>query len=392
MNKMMKVLLFANTDWYLYNFRLPLAKYFKEKGLEVVLVSPSGPYGICLKEQGFRWISIPMQRHGLNPWTEIKLLKHIAKIYADEKPDLVHHFTIKCVLYGSLAARIVGIKRRVNAITGLGHVFTSNKLQMRLLRPFVRNLFRIAFSGRNSRLILQNPDDYQAIVKAHLAQSEYMRLIRGSGVDTERFQPRLPVEKTPNVFRVLLAAARLVREKGVGEYAEAARILKRSNQKFEFILAGLPDIGHLASITPIQIAEWQREGIITVLGNIDDMVSLLNNVDLVVLPSYREGLPRGLLEAAACSLPIVTTNAPGCREVVEHGVNGLLVPCKNSQALAKAIQYFIDNPQERARMGAAGRTKVLKEFDQKIVLKNTFEVYKELLPLPELNSIPIPVK
>jgi glycosyltransferase involved in cell wall biosynthesis len=382
----MKILLFANTDLYLYHFRLPLAKYLKEKGLEVVLVSSSetclGSYNKHIEENGFRWISVPMERRSLNVWKEIKLLIYIIKLYLKEKPDLVHHFTIKCVIYGSLAARFAGIKSRVNAITGLGHVFTSNSFMARLLRPFVSLLLRITLQGHGSRLILQNPDDYQAVADARLALPKYMRLIRGSGVDTKRFQPVYPLKKTQDVFRVILAT-RLLWEKGINEYIEAAKILKKRHKAIEFLLSGFSDQGNPSSVPLEQIYAWVEEEIISYLGYMDNMERLLSRVDLVVLPSYREGLPRILLEAAACGLPIVTTDAPGCHEIVEHDINGLLVPCKDSSALAEAIQDLMDNPKERKRMGNAGRTKVLAEFDQEIVLKETFEVYKELLPLLE---------
>lgn len=378
----MKILLFANTDWYLYNFRLSLAKFINKKGIEIILVSPSGPYGSRLEENGFRWISIPMERRIRNPWTEIKLLIHLTKLYKKEQPDLVHHFTIKCIVYGSLAAQFAGIKSRVNALAGWGHIFKSNTPQTLLFRLFLRRLFRVVLQGSKSRLILQNPDDCQDFIKARLALPKHIRLIRGSGVDTERFLPVSVVKKTPKIFRVLLAA-RLLWEKGVGEYVEAAKILKSRHQAIEFLLAGSPDTGNPAFVPLEQIVTWEREGVITALGHIDNMEQFLTQVDLAVLPSYREGVPRSLLEAAACGLPIVTTDVPGCREIVAHSVNGLLVPCRDSIALAEAIQYMMNNPQERARMGAASRTKVLAEFDQKIVLKKTFEVYKELLHLPE---------
>jgi len=178
-----------------------------------------------------------------------------------------------------------------------------------------------------------------------------------------------------------LLATRLLWEKGVGEYIEAASILKQRRQPIEFLLAGSPDLGNPASIPPEQIAAWEKEGIITVLGHIDDIKPIFHQVNLVVLPSYREGVPRSLLEAAACGLPIVTTDAPGCREIVEHNVNGLLVPCRDAHALAKAIEFLWQNPPECKRMGIAGRAKVLAEFDQQIVLQKTFEVYQELLHL-----------
>lgn len=379
----MKILLFANTDWYLYNFRLPLAKFLQQKGIEVILVSPLGTYVSRLEEHGFRHVALKMERRSLNPWKEAKLLTHLTQLYAIEKPDLVHHFTIKSVIYGSLAAQLAGIQARVNAVTGLGHVFTSKSWQARLLRPLVKSLFRIALRGQQSRLIVQNPDDYQSFLKARLAPPHSLRLIRGSGVDTERFQPSNPgLAEVENrqVFRVLLAT-RLLWEKGIGEYVEAARLLKLRYPFIEFLLAGSPDSGNPASVPSEQIMAWEREGMITVLGQVEKMEQLLKQVDLVVLPSsYGEGVPRSLLEAAACGLPIVTTEVPGCREIVQHGVNGLLVPCRNAQKLAVAIQEMVENPEARTRMGKASRAKVLAEFDQRIVLEKTFEVYREVLP------------
>ncbi len=370
----MKVLLFANTDWYLYNFRLPLANYLKEQGLEVVLVSPAGSYSSRLKAKGFRWVPVKMERRSLNFWTEFKLLIHLTKLYAKESPDLVHHFTLKCVIYGSIAACLAGVKRQINAITGLGHIFTSNNSFANLLRPFVSMLLRIVLYGSKSRLILQNHDDYNFFTQTGLSKPQTTRLIRGSGVDTEKLK-QLTVNETGK-FKVLLAT-RLLWEKGVGEYIEAARLCH--NDAMEFLLAGSPDDGNPASVSQQQILAWQAEGIINLIGHIDNIETILSQVDLVVLPSYREGVPRILLEAAACGLPIVTTDAPGCREIVVDGVNGLLVPCKDSIALAKAIQYMKDHPSERVRMGAASREKVVKEFAQNIVFKKTFDVYKELL-------------
>jgi len=370
----MKVLLFANTDWYLYNFRLPLANYLKEQGLDVVLVSPAGSYSSRLKAKGFRWVPVNMERRSLNFWTEFKLLINLTKLYAKESPDLVHHFTLKCVIYGSIAARLAGIKRQINAITGLGHIFTSNNSLANLLRPFVSMLLRIVLHGSKSRLILQNHDDYQFFTQNGLSKPETTRLIRGSGVDTKKFK-QLTVTHNGK-FKILLAT-RLLWEKGVGEYIEAARLC--NNDAIEFWLAGSPDDGNPASVSQEQVITWQAEGIINLIGHIDNIQTILTQVDLVVLPSYREGVPRILLEAAASGLPIVTTDAPGCREIVVDGVNGLLVPCKDYIALAKAIQYMKDHPLERVQMGAASREKVVKEFAQNIVLKKTFDVYKELL-------------
>ncbi len=373
----MKILFFANTDWYLYNFRLALAKFLREHGLEVVMLSPVGSYGELLEKEGFRWIGLEMNRRSLNPHRELGLIRRIAAIYAAEKPDIVHHFTIKCVVYGSLIARWHGIPNRVNAVTGLGYVFSDDSFRARLLRPVVRTLIKAALGGDGSCLILQNKDDVTAFVAEELAPPEGTHLILGSGVDTTRFKPTASLRQ-PLPMRVLLAS-RLLWDKGTREYLEAARLLRKQKLSIEFLLAGTPDPGNPASVPPSQVAKWQKAGVVTYLGHVSDMPRLLSEVDVAVLPSYREGVPRSLLEAAACALPIVTTDVPGCREIVSHGLNGLLVPARDARPLADAIRLLYEQPAERLRMGQAGRERVLKEFDERIVFKKTLDVYRELL-------------
>ena len=382
-----KILLFANTDWYLYNFRLALAKAIRQLGIEVVLISPPGAYVARLQAEGFNWISLPMNRRSLNPWSEAKLVLKLVSIYRKERPDLVHHFTIKSVVYGSIAARLAGIKCRVNAVAGLGYVFTSKSFYARLLRPMVRMLMRFALRAPQGRLILQNRDDCALFLQNHLVEPDHIRLIRGSGVNTAKFIQSSKTGLSGETVRVLLAT-RLLWEKGVGEYAEAARILKRDAGNIEFLLAGSPDEGNPASVPQASISKWVSEGILIALGHTDNMSSLLSEVDLVVLPtSYGEGTPRILLEAAASGLPIVATDVPGCREIVATGVNGLLVPAKDSKALAETIKYLVEHPEERVRMGQAGRKKVLEEFDERIVIQSTLDVYRELLSIPELGVV-----
>ena len=377
----MKILLFANTDWYLYNFRLALAKAIRELGVEVVLVSPPGDYGPRLKKEGFHWISLKMNRRSLNPWAEAKVVSALTSIYRREHPDLVHHFTIKSVIYGAIAARVAGIPNQVNAVAGLGHVFTSDSVQARVLRPIVRALFRLILRMSPGRMILQNADDRDLFLKNRLVGPDSIRVIRGSGVNTSKFCQHRQEDRQSKDLRVLMAT-RLLWEKGVGEYVEAARMVKAILPDVEFLLAGAPDDGNPSSVPSATIGSCQKKGIITALGHVEDMAALLQEVDIVVLPSYREGTPRILLEAAASGLPIVTTDVPGCREIVEHDVNGLLVPAKDPRALAEALESLANNPEERRRMGEEGRKKVLEEFDERIVIRRTMDVYRELLAIP----------
>lgn len=388
MDRPVKILFFANTDWYLYNFRLALARYLRDHGHEVVMLSPPGPYVAKLRAAGFRALTVLMQRRSLNPLRELALLNQARGLYAQERPDLAHHFTIKCVVYGSLAARLSGIPACVNAVTGLGHVFTSTSVKARLLRSPVRALLQLALNGPQSRLIVQNPDDQAAFQHARLIEPRHTRLIRGSGVDTKRFRPaaernlRLftlhPAEGRESKPLKILLASRLLWEKGIGEYVTAARQLRREGIAAEFWLAGDPDSGNPASIPIKQLTAWRQEGDVTLKGHVEDMPTLLAQTDIAVHPSYREGLPRSLIEAAACGLPLVASDAPGCREIVEHGVNGLLVPPKDASALADAIRRLCQEPETRQHMGYASRIKAVSEFDEQIIFEQTCAVYHEL--------------
>jgi glycosyltransferase involved in cell wall biosynthesis len=374
----MKILLFANTDWYLFNFRLSLAKALRDQGHHVVLLSPPGRYGPKLQEMGFEWFPLPMSRRSLNPVRELSLLMWIVRFLRKEKPDLFHGFTIKSAVYGLIAARLAGVSARVGSIAGMGYVFTSQDLLARALKPFVRIAFGLAFGGSGARLIVQNPDDFSLISSAGVVRSNQIFLIPGSGVDCSRFTPALE-ERRNRPFRVLLPA-RLLWDKGVGEFAQAAALIRAESPHIKFLIAGDRDPGNPACIPESQIQAWVDQGLITALGHVSDIADLYRSVDLVVLPSYREGLPKGLIEAAACALPLVTTDVPGCREVVTHGVDGLLVPVKDAAALATAIKALSQDPALCIRLGKAARQKALREFDEKIIVQKTLDVYQAALP------------
>lgn len=375
-----RIVLFANTDWYLWNFRRSLALALRRSGFQVLLLSPPGEYGAKLRELGLRWEPVPMERRSLNPLREAAVLAHLWRLFRRERPDLVHGFTIKCAVYGSLAARLAGVPGRVNAVTGMGYVFTSQDAKARALRPLVRALMRIALDGRDARLILQNPDDVAVFEQARLVALERIRLIPGSGVDCVRFTPA-PGRTPPapgKPLRVLLPA-RLLWDKGLAEFVEAARHLRNEGRDIEFLLAGDPDPGNPAAVPESEVRGWVAAGLLQWLGHVDDMPALFATVDAVVLPSYREGLPKGLIEAAACGLPLVTTDVPGCREVVRDGVDGLLVPARDAGALAAAIARLHDDPALARRLGEAARQRALDEFDERIVIERTLAVYQEML-------------
>lgn len=380
----MKVVLFANSGWYLYNFRRSLALALRDAGHEVLLLSPPDPYGAKLRELGFRWEAVPMRRRSLNPLREVALLWHLRSLFFCERPDLVHSFTIKCAVYGSFAARFAGVPARINAVAGMGYVFTSDDIKARVLRPLVRALLKLALGGRGARLILQNADDMALFERARLVDRDQVRLIRSSGVDCACFVAR-PMRIGNGPLRVLLAA-RLLWDKGIAEYIAAARRLLNEGRALQFLLAGNPDPGNPAAVPETAVREWINAGIVEWLGHVVDMPALLASVDIFVLPSYREGLPKGLIEAAACGLPLVTTDVPGCREVVTDGIEGLLVPPRDADALAAAIAQLQDDRALAPRLGAAARTKAMAEFDERIVIEQTLAVYRELTTREGLNK------
>ena len=372
----MKIVLFANTDWYLYNFRRSLALSLRRAGHELLLLSPPGPYGEKLQALGLRWEALPMERRSLNPLRELSLLRHLVRLLRRERPALVHGFTIKCAVYGSLAARLAGVPARVNAVAGMGYVFTSNDAKARALRPVVRGLLRLALDGEGARLILQNADDVALFERAGLVDPARIRLVRGSGVDCSRFVKRSG-ERSGGPLRVLVAA-RLLWDKGLEEYVTAARELLAEGRRIEFLLAGTPDPGNPAAVPEDTVRSWVEEGVVNWLGHVDDMPTLLGAVDVVALPSYREGLPKTLIEAAACAQPLITTDVPGCREVVTDGVDGLLVPVRDAKALAQAIRRLDDDPAFARRIGEKAWAKAHTEFDERIVISRTVDVYREL--------------
>jgi glycosyltransferase involved in cell wall biosynthesis len=375
----MKFVFYANTDWYLYNFRLSTARQLQAHGHEVVMLSPPGDYGPRFAGHGFRWVTLDMRRSSLNPLREVWTLRQLTRVLRAERPDMLHNFTVKCAIYGALAARAARVPAVVNAVAGMGYVFTSDQVQARMLRPVVKLLMRGTLAGGHSRVILQNPDDADAFLRARLAPEQKIRVIRSSGVDLSRFVPP-EREERPRPLRVLLAA-RLLWEKGIGEYVDAARLLRAQGREVECLLAGMPDHGNPRSATREQVEQWHQEGVVRWLGHVEDMPALMRTVDVMVLPSYyREGVPKSLIEGAACGLAIVTTNLAGCREVVSaDGLDGLHVRARDHAHLADCLARLDDDRALVRRLGEQARAKAMADFDERMVIRRTIEVYDELL-------------
>ncbi len=368
---MPKILLIANTDWYLYRFRLSLARHLQAHEMDVVLVSPSGQYVSSIQAEGFRWLNWEIGRQSVNPLGEIAATLNLVRLLRQEKPDLVHLHTIKPVLYGSLAARLTHTSGVIRSVTGRGYVFLGTDLRARWLRPLVKGLYRFAL--RSGTTLFENETDRQYFIDEKLAAPEQALLIEGVGVDTDFYQP-LPEPDGPPV---VLMASRMLWDKGVDTLIEAARFLK-TERGTRVILVGEPDPGNPASIEVQTLRRWAEEGLIDWWGWQTDMRAVFAACHIVTLPSLGEGLPTVLLEAAACGRSIVTTDVSGCREVVRDGINGLLVPPRNPSALAKALMKLIDDPALRGKMGANGRKLAVERFDVKHISEQTLEIYRNI--------------
>jgi glycosyltransferase involved in cell wall biosynthesis len=370
-----KLLYFVTEDWYFCSHRLPLALAAQDAGYDVAVVTRVNEHGDAIRRAGIRLIPFNLSRRGMSLLSELAVLVRLVLLYRNEKPNLVHHVAMKPVLYGSLAARLSGVPYVVNALAGMGYVFSSNQPMARLLRPVIGNAFRMLLSSSRSRLILQNKDDCAMFVRKRFINGERIRLIRGSGVDTAVFSPTTE----PSGIPVVMLASRMLWDKGIGEFVEAASLLKARGVNARFVLVGDTDPHNPSAIPNDQLTAWHTKGVIEWWGRRDDMPAILAQAHIVCLPSYREGLPKVLLEAASCGRPIVATDTPGCREVVHNGENGLLVTVRSAVELADAIQDLIENPKLRQKMGARGREIVVREFSVEKVVAETMTVYRELL-------------
>jgi glycosyltransferase involved in cell wall biosynthesis len=370
-----RILYLAGDDRHFWQHRGGLARAVRRAGAEVALAAPPGPLRGTLEEAGLHFYPVPLRRGNRNPCREISALREIAVVLRSFRPHLVHQITFKPIVLGSLAARWCGRPARVASVTGLGYVFTGGGIARALLRTVAESGYRMALRGARVRAIFENPDDQALFLRRGLVAPERARLILGAGVDTRRFTP---APEPPKPVTIVLAA-RLLWDKGVGELIEAARILRAEGADFRVLLAGSPDPANPAAIGEGQLHAWEKQGLARRLGHVEDMPRLLADCHIACLPSYREGLPVSLMEAAASGLPIVTTDAPGCREIVREGVNGLLVPVRDAAALARALGRLVRDEEERRRMGTAGRALVLERFSVEHVIEQTLTVYRELL-------------
>jgi len=367
-----KIVFVANTSWYLYNFRFSLLKEMVASGWKVFVVAPQDKYSQYFEIHGISFVRLIISRRGINPLKELLTMWRIYVIYKRLQPDFIHLFTPKMAIYGSFAARLAGIKNVVSSITGLGYAFINKGI----LHFIVRAMYKLAFQGV-SQVIFQNSNDKEMFLRYKLISPKKVYLVKGSGVNTEYFASHVNDNRLDdNVTFALIS--RMLWDKGVGEFVEAAKFTKSNLPTAKFLLVGSPDSGNPNTVPEKYLKEQNANGCIEWIEHVDDVKPFIVKSDAVVLPSYREGLPKVLLEAASCERAIVATDVPGCREIVEHGINGLLVPPKDVNTLAKAMLKLAKNPGLRLQMGQNGRKKVLREFDEKIVIQKTMEIYKKL--------------
>jgi glycosyltransferase involved in cell wall biosynthesis len=360
MNK--KIIIIANTSWYLFNFRLNLMLFLRELGYQPIALAPLDDYSTRFEQYQIPFIPIAIDNKGTNPLTDSLLIAKLALLFAKEKPAAILSYTPKCNIYASLAARLIHIPI-INNISGLGSVF----IKEGMLAQLVTSLYKIALK-KSATVFFQNKDDLALFINKALVTKSITALLPGSGVDTEAFAP-VKFSKNDNRF-IFLCVARLLKDKGIVELVEATRLLKSQYPSIECHLVGFLDAKNPTAISAVEMQQWLDERVITYLGVSDNVKAIIPLADCVVLPSYREGTPRSLLEAASMAKPIITTDAVGCREVVDDGINGFLCQIKNSLDLKDKMEaMFLLSNEQREQMGNKGREKMIQQFNETIVLE-----------------------
>ena len=369
-----KILYLVSEDWYFCSHRLALGIAAKAAGAEVVVATRVNDHREEIEGAGLRVAPIGMARGGTNPLHDLGTIQELTLLYRGEKPDLVHHVALKPILYGGLAAIRAEVPAVVNAVAGMGFMFISGGLLARSLRPIIRTAQRSLMNRANAKTILQNPDDVAMYQNDVGVRPEQIAVIRGAGVDTDKFRPA----PEPDGPLVAVCVSRMLWDKGIGELVAAAGLLKARGVDLKVRFVG-PSDDNPASIAQATLDGWREDGLVEVAGPSDDIAGEYARAHIAVLPSYREGLPKSLLEAAAAGLPLVATDVPGCREVCRQDETGLLVPVRSIQPLADALEQLAGDPALRRRLGGQARQAAETEFSQELVIRQTFELYREML-------------
>lgn len=360
---MSTIMIIASLASSLLRFRGELIEDWLGKGLEVYAAAPGADIKEDLRKKGVTYFALALQRTGLNPFKDFQLFLQLVKIYQQVKPDYLFLYTIKPVIYGSIAAFIIPECKVFSMITGLGYIFTEDQAS-NWLRALVTWLYRFALK-RSDQVFFQNPDDFKLFSNLSIVKPEKIVLVNGSGVNLDYYHKTVVPDGPP----VFLLIARLLKEKGIAEYIEAAARVKKEHPEAVFRMICWQLEGGPSVISNAQVESWKQDGLVEIYGEVADVRPLLAEASVYVLPSYREGTPRTVLEAMAIGRAIITTDVPGCRETVEEGVNGYLVPLKDSKKLAEAMKRFILEPELIARMGAESRKIAEQKYDVHIVNK-----------------------
>lgn len=368
-----KLIFVVTEDWYFCSHRLQLAMRAQKAGFDVTVITRESQFGDDIRANGIRLIPLDLHRGKVSALRDMFTVFSLWRILHRERPDVIHNVALKPVILGTLAARMARVGSVVNALAGLGYAFTSSDWKARLLRFIARFAFRILFQSASVQVIVQNVVD-EEIVRDLGISAERIKLIAGSGVDLASFRP----SPEPNHPITVAIVSRMLRDKGVGELVDAARILRQGGYSVVVRLVGPVDPENPSSISESTLLAWNREGIVEWLGPTSDIAGVWANAHICVLPSYREGLPKSLLEAAACGRPIITTDVPGCRDVVIHNQTGLLIPPRDSKALAEAIVRLAEDADLRARLGIAARSRVKSHFSIDEIVEQTLAVYRSV--------------
>jgi len=371
-----KICYLVTEDWYFLSHRLQLAKAAQRDGYDVYVITRISKGKNLIESEGIKLIPIDMNRHGKNIINEILLIIRINKIYKSINPDIVHHIALKPILYGSLASIFLKVPKIVNTVAGLGYIFKSRSLGDRIISTIIKYLLKLSVYFKSPEFITQNPEDSDFLVRNNITKNNNIHLIRGSGVEPELYKPAQYDREIPTI----LFASRLLWSKGVKDYVSAAEIIRNKNIPSVFLLAGDPDPENPDSVSMLQLNEWNNSGVISYIGQQNNMPELLSEIDIVCLPTYYgEGVPKILIEAASCAIPLITTDIAGCREIVEHGINGYLVPERDPVAIATMIETLLLDVDLRKKMGSEGRRIVKEGFSIDKVNAGTIKIYNNLL-------------
>lgn len=368
-----RLLYLITEDWYFWSHRVDLARAARDAGYEVVVAARVTDHGELIRREGFQLEPLEMVRRSRNLFREVIAVAELVRLYRRIRPDVVHHVAMKPILYGSLAAWVTRVPAVINAFAGLGYTFMDER--NRLLRWCVKTALRSVLSLRHSVVLVQNHDDQDRLVGEGMVSVSQTRIIAGSGIDVAVYS----LQPQPSGVPIVVLPARMLWDKGVGEFVEAARRLKEKGVHARFILVGRQDEHNPAAIPELRLREWVKEGVVEWWGHREDMPTVYASAMLVVLPSYREGLPKVLLEAAACGKAMVSTDVPGCREIVRDRFNGLLVPPKDSTALAAAIEELLIDQEAREVMGRRSRALVLAEWSGSRIAEQVLDLYHDMV-------------